>query len=127
MIRVNPAELKRREFIQDKTEIYTQTTKELGGIYTAIIITSDNEIIDGHNRVAAAIELNISDIPAIVIDASLEKQLRELGYTHNDICFAAVSYDIDYNDNYSDEARNALQDYYPNEDCYNIYAEMMDK
>ena len=123
---VNPAELKFRETMQDKVSEYINLTQEYEGVYTAIIITSDKEIVDGHNRTKAALALGIESIPAIIIDAECEKTLRDRGYTHNDICFAASSYCIDYEDNYSDEVQNAFREYYAGESSQQCYAEYIE-
>ena len=56
---------------------FVKRVEASGFIYTPILITSTNVIISGHRRVAAAKELNIKKIPAVVFYSDDELLIEE--------------------------------------------------
>lgn len=55
---------------------YVKKSIEEFGFQVPLIITKDNEIICGHTRYQAAKELNLKDLPCIIVDDLSEEQIR---------------------------------------------------
>ena len=73
--------------------------KELGGIVYPLIISSDNRLIDGHRRLAAAKKLQMKEVPAIVLPLELQRswvllndlQMKNSGRAWTEIVVNGVS------------------------------------
>lgn len=50
---------------------------QANGITVPVVVTDDNEVIDGHNRLEIAAELGITDVPVTVLTGLFPEQKRE--------------------------------------------------
>lgn len=59
------------------------------GFRNPIIVDSNNEIVAGHTRYKAAIELGMKDVPCIVADDLTEEQIKAFRLADNKVAEAA--------------------------------------
>lgn len=64
------------------------------GFTNPILIDSNSELIAGHGRLAAAIEIGMDKVPAIRLDNLSEKQIKALRITDNQLALNAT-WDLD--------------------------------
>ena len=75
------------------------------GFRNPIIVDSNNEIVAGHTRYKAAIELGMKEVPCIVADHLTEEQIKAFRLVDNKVAEAA-EWDIDLLDSELEEIIN---------------------
>jgi len=95
---VKATELIFTEFSQDNLTSMIEFLKESGEVFSPVVCIETEEgleIIDGHNRTAAAKELDMM-VPVVYITETIFSELKEQGYDHMEIACGILTAEEEY-------------------------------